>query len=54
MAGERLVCPKCGGDAMLVVIHEHGGQSVVCARCGAVVGYTSNLVKVLPKPSARE
>jgi hypothetical protein len=44
---ERLTCPRCSADMMIVQIQEGGTQKIVCAGCGDLVGYTSDLVRVL-------
>ena len=43
---ERLVCPRCAGVAMIVEIQSGGSQKILCAGCGDVVAYTSELVRV--------
>jgi transcription initiation factor TFIIIB Brf1 subunit/transcription initiation factor TFIIB len=45
-AVERLACPQCDGVAMIVEIEEGGSLRIVCAGCGDVVAYTSDLVRV--------
>ena len=48
-AEDVLTCPKCGGKTMLIYIEENGVQSVKCARCGDLVAYTENLIRILEK-----
>lgn len=44
---ERLICPHCSAEVMIVQIHDGDTQKIVCAECGDVVAYTSDLVRVL-------
>ncbi len=34
---------------MLIFIEEGGVQNVKCARCGDLVAYTENLIRILEK-----
>ena len=42
-----LICPKCGAQAMLVYIEENEVQSVKCANCRNLIGYTEKLIRIL-------
>jgi hypothetical protein len=50
---ERLVCPRCAGVAMIVEIQDGGSQKIVCAGCGDVVAYSSELVRVTLAPKSK-
>jgi Zn ribbon nucleic-acid-binding protein len=39
-AEDILSCPRCGGKAMFIYIEENEVQSVRCASCNDLVGYT--------------
>jgi transcription elongation factor Elf1 len=49
-ADEILTCPKCGGKTMSVHVEENEVQSIRCASCRHLVGYTSKLIRVLDEP----
>jgi hypothetical protein len=46
-ADDLLTCPKCGGKTMSVHVEENEVQSIRCASCRGLVGYTSKLIRVL-------
>jgi len=48
-ADEVLTCPKCGGKTMRIHVEENEVQSIRCASCQNLVGYTSKLIRVLDK-----
>jgi uncharacterized C2H2 Zn-finger protein len=57
MAGEEndddepLWCPQCGGGAINVTLSRDGVLKLVCASCHNLIGYSSDLIRVLVKPS---
>jgi transcription elongation factor Elf1 len=57
MAGEEnqndepLTCPQCGGRAISVTLSKGGVLKLVCASCHNPIGYSSDLMRVLVKPS---
>jgi Zn ribbon nucleic-acid-binding protein len=48
-AGDILTCSKCGEKTMLIYVEENQVQRVKCARCGDLVAYTSELIRILDK-----
>jgi hypothetical protein len=48
---EPLTCPQCGGGAINITISRGGVLKLVCASCHNPIGYSSDLMRVLVKPS---
>jgi uncharacterized C2H2 Zn-finger protein len=48
---EAVKCPRCGGDAINVTRSDGGVLKLVCAACHDTIGYSSELMRVLMKPS---
>jgi hypothetical protein len=48
---EPLKCPQCGGDAIKITLSRGGVLKLVCAACHNPIGYSSELMRVLVKPS---
>jgi hypothetical protein len=48
---EPLKCPRCGGEAINVTLGRGGVLKLVCAARHDTIGYSSELMRVLIKPS---
>ena len=48
---EAIRCPRCAGIAINVTLGRGGVLKLVCAACHDTIGYSSELMRVLMKPS---